>query len=58
MVLVSVLGFIPYVGSGAATFIAGITGFSLMGEAFSGSSEAKAGKAMPEKSSKEKEEVS
>ena len=54
MVLVSVLGFIPYVGSGAATFIAGITGFSLMGEAFSGSSEAKAVKAMPEKAVKKK----
>ena len=54
MVLVSVLGFIPYVGSGAATFIAGITGFSLMGEAFSGSSEAKAVKAMPEKAVKKR----
>jgi hypothetical protein len=49
MVLGAVLGFIPYVGSGAATFIAGITGFSLIAEAFGGSSEAKAVKAPAKK---------
>jgi hypothetical protein len=34
MVLGAVLGYVPYVGSAAATFIAGITGFSLIAEAF------------------------
>lgn len=34
MLLGSLLRFIPYVGSGAATFIAGITGYSLIAEAF------------------------
>ncbi|MFH1065950.1 MAG: DUF4013 domain-containing protein [Nanoarchaeota archaeon] len=36
MLLGSLLRFIPYVGSGAATFIAGITGYSLIAEAFGG----------------------
>ncbi|HII15837.1 MAG TPA: DUF4013 domain-containing protein [Nanoarchaeota archaeon] len=34
MLLAGVLSFIPYVGGAAATFIAGITGFSLFGEVF------------------------
>jgi hypothetical protein len=49
MVLGSVLGYVPYIGGAAATFIAGITGFSLIAEAFSGSSEAKAVKAPAKK---------
>jgi len=49
MVLGSVLGYVPYIGGAAATFIAGITGFSLIAEAFSGSSEAKAVRAPAKK---------
>lgn len=58
MLLAWLLGFIPYVGSAAATFIAGITGFSMFGEVFGGSQvsmpTAKAVEAAPRKAVKKK----
>lgn len=54
MLLGALLGFIPYIGSGAATFIAGITGFSLIAEAFSETSMTKAVKAVEKPTKKRK----
>ncbi|MDD4878421.1 MAG: DUF4013 domain-containing protein [Candidatus Nanoarchaeia archaeon] len=56
MLLGALLNFIPYVGSAAASFIAGITGLSLIAEAFAGIEmpEKKTAEAKPKKAVKKR----
>lgn len=54
MVLGGILGYIPYVGSAAASFIAGITGLSLLGEAFANAEMPVKKEAAPKKAAKKR----